>query len=586
MRRWLASSLNRKLSFMLLGAILIPLLSLGVVSYRIAAIETEEKVKQSSMSILRQIDANLEFIVQDVENMSVFLIGQEDIQKYLSNPDRGGHMQTVIMGFLSNLVFSKKYIANITVYPSNGNHPLSNTTIFRTTLSDDFQQKTFASKPGLKWWSSLYENITSTGTEKVVSLLRPIGSVNTYQPVGILSISVNQAAIQKILLQSGIAGEGYVMLLDRDRHILSGGPEKWLNRPVSEVFPNMEAMGEQRGFLNYDKGAQKKTIVYYKVPNVDWMLMAVIPYERYQAQNRYVLTLTAVAVGIAMLMIAAAVLFFVRKVTKPLRNLTHYLKDIQPEDEIPTYEVTSIDEVGLLMHSYNKLGQRIGRLKEQVQRNESLKKAADMQALQAQINPHFLYNTLASIHWMALMNRDPQIADMVGSLSDFLRFSLNKGSEYCRVRQEIDHVRHYANIQAIRYPNQFEIEFQVDAAAEEEMMLKLLLQPLIENALIHGIQKQKEVGQIKVFVELQADGIYFEVQDTGVGMEPEKLMEIEQLLHIKTDSNIPSAVSYGLRNVHERLRLHYGVESGLTIESAVGQGTKVAFTIPKVEESI
>jgi two-component system sensor histidine kinase YesM len=346
-------------------------------------------------------------------------------------------------------------------------------------------------------------------------------------------------------------------------------------------------MDDPRGFMNYGSGAAKKTIVYYKVPNVNWTLMAVIPFEQYQAQNRYVLSITALAVGLAMLIIAAFVLFFVQRVTKPLQSLAHSLKDFQPDDDVVAIRVTSSDEVGLLIHSYNKLGERIQRLMNQVQRNEALKKEADMQALQAQINPHFLYNTLASIHWMALMNQDPKIAEMVGSLSDFLRFSLNRGHEYCHVKQEMEHARHYASIQNIRYPNQFEIEFIIDAAIESKWMLKLLLQPLIENAIIHGIMQQQDNGYISVRAQPLNEGwMHFTVEDSGKGLTTEQLQLIRQRLEAPMDQHAGPQGSYGLRNVHQRLQLHYGQDTGLTIESIAGHGTQVSFSIPYKEDLI
>ncbi|MGV2806466.1 sensor histidine kinase, partial [Clostridium perfringens] len=138
----------------------------------------------------------------------------------------------------------------------------------------------------------------------------------------------------------------------------------------------------------------------------------------------------------------------------------------------------------------------IVKLTDEVKLNESLKKEADMHALQVQINPHFLYNTLSSIHWLALMNQDVKIAEMVGSLSDFLRFSLNNGQEYCTIQQEIMHVRHYVNIQTIRYPEKFKFEVHVEEELYQHTMLKLLLQPLVENSMLHGILSRDGMGTI------------------------------------------------------------------------------------------
>ncbi|GMX61616.1 sensor histidine kinase [Paenibacillus elgii] len=584
MKRWLSKSLKHKLSLLLLIAIVLPLLATGAVSYNIATSATEEKAKQSGMNTLRQIADKLEFVIQDVENMSLFIIGQREVQAYLDNDREDVARYTLNVGFLTNLAFSKKYISNITINSANGYPPLSNTTVLYSGLPDVLRKHEEIYRNSTKWWTPLYENRTTEGLKKVVSLVRPIRNVNNFKPLGELSISLDEAEIARYLQESGWEAKGFVLLLDANNRILSGGESAWLNRPVSEPFPDIGPMAEASGVLNYGQGDGQKTILYYTLPSLNWKLVGFIPTEIYTAQNVYVLTVTAVAVGISLLLAAGLVLYFIQWVTRPLTRMTQTMKDINPDEPIPTYEVKSSDEVGLLLHSYNKLSDRIQRLKEQVQLNEAKKKEADILALQAQINPHFLYNTLSSIHWMALMNQDRQIAEMVGALSDFLRFSLNKGEEFCPVQQEIAHAQNYAYVQSIRFPGQFEMEVYIDPAMLQTPMLKLLLQPLIENSLIHGIQKKQEPGFVYVHGELSGARMKFVVEDTGIGIEADKLREIRRQL-AWTGNGAPTAkTSYGLRNVHQRLLLHYGSEAGLTIDSEPGKGTRVSFSIPVLEE--
>ncbi|CAM4124266.1 sensor histidine kinase [Paenibacillus alkaliterrae] len=586
MTSWLGRSLNRKLSFLLLVSILVPLLSLGYFSYTTASDVTEEKAKQAGMSILRQIDTNLEFVVKDIENMSLFLIGNKEVQQYLSNKGDDAVKQTQMIEFLSNLVYSKPYISDITIYPKYKSHPVSNTTILQSGLPDITQKEPDYFEAHPRWWSSVYENHTNVGVKRVISLVRPVRNMFSFEQIGMLVISLDEQSVARMLKQSVIEGDDYTMLVDSEGRILSSGTNSSMNGSLEDFLPGLMPFTKTTGSVNYGEQASKKTILYLTVPDVNWTLVRAIPYAEYRSQNRYVLALTAVSVGLAGLLIASLVVFFVKRVTRPLLMLTHFLKDTDPEEPIQPYPVESMDEVGQLVRSYNKLGGRIERLTEQVKHNESLKKEADMQALQAQINPHFLYNTLSSIHWMALMNEDMKTANMVGSLSDFLRFSLNKGAPYCPVEQEIAHARHYANIQSIRYPDKFEIRFFVDPAMHGRMMLKLLLQPLIENALIHGIQKREGKGVIHVHAVMQGATMNFVVDDTGTGMEPDRLSDVLSRLYPPDDREQPiEQGSYGLRNVHQRLLLHYGNEAGLTIESMEGIGTRVTFTIPVMEES-
>ncbi|MFD0588818.1 sensor histidine kinase [Paenibacillus sp. GCM10027627] len=582
--RWIGGSLKRKLSTLLLLSVLIPLLALGLFAYNMAATTTEAKAKQTGTSILKQMSTNLEFIVSDVENMSLFLIGQKDVQLFLSSTDGDPVRQTKMIEFLSNLVYSKHYISDITIYPLNGYPPVSNATIFDTGLKGENDGEIFNYQSAKKFWTERYKTNTASGPKNVISLIRPIRSLNSFKQLGTLVISLDEKAVSHILNQAGIPGSGgQVMLSNANGTILSSTDANLAGGQMGDLLPGIELKGSS-GWLNDGSGDDKVTILYDTVQGVDWTLTEVMPFADFRNENSYVLQLTAIVIIVSVLLVSVLVLYFVQRVTKPLVMLTQFLRNSNPEEALQTYPVESMDEVGQLVRSYNKLSDRITQLTEQVKHEESSKKEADMQALQAQINPHFLYNTLSSIHWMALMNRDEKIADMVGSLSDFLRFSLNKGEEFCSVEQEVAHAKHYANIQSIRFPGKFELHLDMEPGLGQERMLKLLLQPLIENALIHGIQKKPDAGEIRVIVKLEEGCMQFAVEDTGVGMDEHKLADIRRELQAPDDRKKErerlERGSYGLRNVHKRLQLHYGAEAGLRIESAIRFGTRVSFSIP------
>jgi len=576
---------------MLVISVIIPLLLLGLLSYWIASSLTEEKAKQSGMNTLRQISANLEFIVQDVESMSLFLIGNESVQSYLdpdlNDPERNVTDYYKMMGFLTNLAFPKKYISDITIQPLRQDIPALSTFFMRNIIrsgAPEIPQDYF--KQNAKLWTSLYENEMQTGKSRTISLVRPIRDTFVFKTNGMMNISLNEEVISQYLRASGLTSNGYVLLLDKDNKIISGEKTAWLTRPLEDIFPGIQPPDSQTTFadLQYGKKDALQTILYYKVPDVGWTLMGVIPNNEYRAQNKFVLTLTAISVTVSVLLVIFFILYFVQRVTRPLVTLARIMKKANPDTEMQAFNVSTSDEVGELARSYNKFSNRISDLTEQVKRNEARKKEADMQALQAQINPHFLYNTLSSVHWMALMNKDNQIAEMVGALSDFLRFSLNRGEEFCPIHQEIAHAKHYMQIQQIRYPDQFEVAFIIDPELHDQLMLKLLLQPLIENALIHGIMKKREPGSVHVYAHLADNRIAFAVEDTGIGMDEQTLSELRKRLDTAIEQDEadehPVTGSYGLRNVHRRLVLHYGYDAKLFIESEAGRGTKVTFTIP------
>jgi two-component system sensor histidine kinase YesM len=579
MQKWLGQSLQRKLSFILLISTVIPLLALGVFSFTTSSRITERNSMRAGIDSLRQMSANLGFMVQDIDHMSIFLISQTDVQQFLNQRQDDVAVRARVDRLLANLVFGKPYVFDITIYPKNDVPKLSTTTIYASELKEapirDVREKT---------WTELYKATTFSGEHDVLSFIRPVRSTRgTNETIGWLSITVSERAISQFWTDPPFADAG-IALVNAQGVILSATDKSWLRRSIFSLYPATDVLSEASpyGGGTYGQGKEKLTLLRYREPRTGWTLIGTIPYEAYSEQNRYILQLTAAAVALAVLITIGSTLFFVKRITNPLRTLSRLLSKVDPEQPMYKYPVDTADEIGRLAHSYNTLGEHIERLKRQMIENESRKKEADLRALQAQINPHFLYNTLSSIQWIALMNEENRIAEMVGSLGDFLRFSLNSGKDFCQVQQEIAHIRNYAAVQSIRYPDKFLVDYSVDPELTEKFMLKLLLQPLVENAMIHGIQKKEGAGTISIHVERSGSRMVFHVVDDGKGMTEAELEALRRRLDVPA-SEQPQEGSYGLRNVNERLQLHYGADSRLHIESKPNAGTHVSFSIPILE---
>lgn len=217
-------------------------------------------------------------------------------------------------------------------------------------------------------------------------------------------------------------------------------------------------------------------------------------------------------------------------------------------------------------------------IEKQVRAEQRQLRKAEFELLQAQINPHFLYNTLDAIVWSAEAGNQKQVIAMVGSLSDFFRTSLNRGKEIVTVREDIQHVRSYLEIQQIRYLDILQYEINVPEELYDFKVPKITLQPLVENALYHGIKNKRGGGKIILTGWEQVDSYYLQVEDNGIGMTEERLEAIRKALADKTPAE---SVLYGMYNVNERIRLNLGEEYGLSIESTYGEGTKVILRLPK-----
>ncbi len=266
----------------------------------------------------------------------------------------------------------------------------------------------------------------------------------------------------------------------------------------------------------------------------------------------------------------------------PIKKLHDVTTTITGEDLQALVTTHNVDEITELGISFNLM---IGRIRELVnaklREQENLKKA-ELKALQAQINPHFLYNTLDTIVWMAESNKTGQVIDIVRALSSFFRIALSKGKEWISLRQEIEHVSSYLTIQKMRYRDILDYKIEVEEELLDSTILKLTLQPLVENALYHGIKTKRNGGTVVVQAKrVGEENVLLDVQDDGVGFTPYKLAQLQESLAEDLDEISMGEGGFGLKNVHKRIQLYYGKEYGLSIQSQYRGGTHVSVMIPR-----
>lgn len=271
----------------------------------------------------------------------------------------------------------------------------------------------------------------------------------------------------------------------------------------------------------------------------------------------------------------------------PIKKLHDVTTTITGEDLQTLVTTNNVDEITELGISFNlMIGQIRDLLNAKILEQENLKKA-ELKTLQAQINPHFLYNTLDTIVWMAESNKPDQVIEIVRALSSFFRIALSKGKDWISLRQELEHVNSYLAIQKMRYRDILEYEFDVDEDLLDSTILKLTLQPLVENALYHGIKTKRDGGEIVISVRHgEQNTVVLEVCDDGVGFTPYKLDQIRRTLSGETGEITMKEGGFGLENVNKRIKLYYGRQYGLAIQSHYRSGTRVTVTIPESYETV
>ncbi len=269
-------------------------------------------------------------------------------------------------------------------------------------------------------------------------------------------------------------------------------------------------------------------------------------------------------------------------ITRPIRKLNEVTRQVAEGNLAVRSDVQTGDEVGVLSDSMNTMIDKINELLEQVTKEQVRLRKAEFELLQSQINPHFLYNTLDAIIWLAEAGEQKKVVSMVRSLSEFFRTSLNRGKDIILVKEELQHVRSYLEIQQVRYQDILQYEINIPEELNRYMIPKITIQPLVENALYHGIKNKRGSGKIEIRGRKEEKNLVIEIEDDGIGISKERLWQVRDGIQRKilTGKDI-----YGLYNVHERIRLNFGEEYGIDIQSTYGEGTLVRVLLPCLEEN-
>lgn len=270
-------------------------------------------------------------------------------------------------------------------------------------------------------------------------------------------------------------------------------------------------------------------------------------------------------------------------ITAPILRLCHAAEQAGRGDFKTRAHEENLNEIAVLNASFNRMVEEIGKLVEDIRVEELNLRAAELRLLQEQINPHFLYNTLDNIIWLAESKETQQVVNMVSALSDFFRTTLSKGKDYISVKDEEAHINSYLQIQQFRYRDILTYEIDMDEEVYDCEILKLTLQPLVENALYHGIKGKRGLGHIRVAGCIRDGLLEFTVTDNGIGMKEERLRDVRRIITGEMESTKEKG-GFGLFNVNERIRLNYGQQYGLRIESSYGEGTCIWVTVPAVKK--
>lgn len=339
----------------------------------------------------------------------------------------------------------------------------------------------------------------------------------------------------------------------------------------SRYEDNMEIWENDVQIVTSLVGDTMSQYIYYEVKGIQQSRAA------YQAFFMNMIRFSLLGMGIVLILVIILSYYIPRSITMPITRISRVTDQVAKGNLSVRAAAESGAEARMLSDSLNAMIDKINELLDQVTTEQIRLRKAEFELLQAQINPHFLYNTLDTIVWLAEAGDQKRVVSMVGNLSDFFRTSLNQGKDIISIREELAHVRSYLEIQQVRYQDILRYEITVPEDLYEYKIPKITIQPLVENALYHGIKNKREQGTITVSGKRNENGFVLYVRDNGIGMTQERLKEVRAGIQ---KLSYTGKEIYGLYNVNERIRLNFGETYGISIESTYGEGTCVSISLP------
>lgn len=403
------------------------------------------------------------------------------------------------------------------------------------------------------------------------------------EKIGFINGAINLNKISEIA--SGIdVYNGFSWIMNKDMDIYSISKDDLINKYISIEGLNKiidKSIKVNSGTIDLKNASQRdSTLFYSSIPYTeDWILCTLIENSYIHAQTNNIINVVVV-LGIVLLLFAILLAIIISgAIVKPIYKLKKHMLEVSNGNLDSYFETKNNDEISILGRVFNQMLMDIKKLINQVYQVQAQKRNAELRVLQSQINPHFLYNTLDTIQWKALEHNAFDVADMINSLSMFFRISLSDGKEFITIADEIEHVRNYLEIQETRYKDKISYSIDLDESISQYLVPKMIIQPLVENSIYHGLKLKRQKGIININILSENDYIVIEVIDNGLGMDSEKLATTRKNLYHSIESE-----HYGLYNINERLKITFTDKYNIHIDSEFGQGTKVLLKIPRISE--
>lgn len=559
-------SIKRKIILLAMLSTLIPLLIVGTFSYFYMNKVIENKISETTTNLLSLIDWNINTFVNDIQSNGEILYASNDSQDFLKQKDltkesyvtQGETRDLLITISSNNPYINAVYLGNEnneylqlsqgqSVYYGNIYEQIRGTDWFNEIMKKDLY--------GI-WF---HDDVTFIESSNLLTYGRPIKDLQTLDVIGMMIFSIDKAIFKDMF--KDIEQDGEIIILDKGKIIYSNSEDKVKSGKMVDLINASEGKNSEMVTLNGEN-----YIVNLDVNKItNWKIVSIIPYKSIVKEFDFLRKISVILLILTLLIATFSALLISNKITMQLSLLRDVIKNMRKREKLDGISFDPEDEVGKIGYQFISLYNRNNELMVELYESQIKEKEAELRTLQSHINPHFLYNTLNSIFWMAEKAKMKTIAKMAVHLANIFKLTLNDGEYITSIKNEIDQVKSYLDIQNIRYDNRIHYQINVDEDLYDERIIKLLLQPLVENAVYHGLEMKPGIWEIIINGKQEEHSLVFEVSDNGIGFDPDKVLKLK--------------TGYAIKNINERIRLQYGPGYGLTIHSEEGKGTTVSLRI-------
>lgn len=548
-----------------------------------------KKVDSPIEIILEQTTNSINNKLSTIEEMSIYCSNSKDINKILKADNT---YYNIVKGneFIENISLKSNNLLHYTTIIGKKGHIFldwntDGSIIYNKKIIDIRQSLEDKNSKLIKnsyYWSIEFNELDNLSINKeLLSITRVIKDISLMQEeIGLVIISIPLSTINDILNKNKIMSESEIYIIDNKGKVL-----------IKENKENKPNISFDENFLNniipYKKGSfiENNNIIFYNKLITGWYTILSIPYKSYikEINDLFLFCFITIIIAIITAIIVAYIISL--SISNPIKSLVNSINELKSGSFKTKITVKSEDEIGQLCIHFNNMLGELNNLMEEKINNEKRQseliiasKNAELQMLRAQIKPHFLFNTLNSIKCLAIINKSNHVANMIGALGTLLENSIVKGKDFLPIREEIDILKKYIEIQQMCYGNKINIHYEIDEDIYVYEIPKFILQPIVENAIIHGICKNNNGGDIYLRGKIQDKKIILQVLDNGVGITAEAINKFEKEKDLLSEQSVNGI---GIKNIYERLKIIYGEDYGIKIEpSPNGVGTLVTVLFP------